>query len=203
MKHNNTLAAITSFSEPRTLFGKPVQQSFISFGVYEQAIGAAPRPLRWICELGTGNGITTLFLALHAFYQDIPFVTFDKHALYGQQTRRLLKACHARVIHEDCFSARGRELFAALVPSAPGLLFCDNGDKRKEIRTFIPMIGPHSIVVVHDWGNEIGESDIPWDKVVAFNPWHEDSIALGTHAAILRVMGLREQRDCRRKERGD
>ena len=44
----------------------------------------------------------------------------------------------------------------------PLVLFCDNGNKPREIQTFAPLLKHEdSLIVVHDWETEIGPDDIP------------------------------------------
>ncbi len=44
----------------------------------------------------------------------------------------------------------------------PLVLLCDNGNKPRELQTFAPLLKhPDSLVVVHDWGTEIGPDDVP------------------------------------------
>jgi hypothetical protein len=52
-------------------------------------------------------------------------------------------------------SELGRSFFAG-----PTYLVCDDGDKRREFRTYVPLLRSGSIVSVHDFGCEFMESDV-------------------------------------------
>lgn len=44
---------------------------------------------------------------------------------------------------------------------APIALFCDGGNKPRELKTFPPMCPPGSVFLVHDWGTETLAKDVP------------------------------------------
>ena len=59
-----------------------------------------------------------------------------------------------------------RELL--LSQPAPRLLFCDNGNKRRELSEIASLLAPGDFVAVHDWGSEAGPGDIPaeWARLM-------------------------------------
>jgi len=59
-----------------------------------------------------------------------------------------------------------RELL--LSQPAPRLLFCDNGNKRRELSEIACILAPGDFVAVHDWGSEAGPGDISvhWDGLM-------------------------------------
>ena len=42
----------------------------------------------------------------------------------------------------------------------PLILFCDNGNKKREFREFVPFLKSGDFVVVHDWGSEFLQKDV-------------------------------------------
>ena len=54
----------------------------------------------------------------------------------------------------------------------PVLVYCDDGDKPKEVQLYAPILRPGDVLGVHDLGSEIQESDLPtegWMRVTG--PW--------------------------------
>jgi hypothetical protein len=53
------------------------------------------------------------------------------------------------------------DLGARLHEMGPVVLFCDGGNKPRELKTFPPMLSEGSVVLVHDWGTETLQKDVP------------------------------------------
>jgi len=192
MRRNAFVKSLASIKGDRTLFGNYAAQSFLSFGLYEKLLADRTGVrMNWICEIGTQRGMTSLFLALHAYFMDIPFLTVDIRRQYGMHTANLLETIGARVETADCFA--DPSVVDEFIPISPGLLFCDGGDKAKEVQRFAPRVRPGSIIVVHDWGTEVQEDAMPWEIVCKHEPWHGHSMSMGTRAGILRKMYVSEK----------
>jgi len=56
----------------------------------------------------------------------------------------------------------------------PVILFCDNGNKPRELKTFGPSLDPDSLVVVHDWGAEMLPEDVPDEMEMVYEKFCED-----------------------------
>ncbi len=62
---------------------------------------------------------------------------------------------------KDVFAA-AEEIIEFIHAYEPVVLFCDNGNKPRELRTFgTALRHPDSRVVVHDWGTEVMPEDVP------------------------------------------
>jgi hypothetical protein len=57
------------------------------------------------------------------------------------------------------------------------LVYCDNGDKPREVQTYMPLVPTGTLIMAHDWGTEIGERDL--EHVENFHihgsPWLYDT----------------------------
>ena len=171
----------------RTLFGRPLQQSWAAIGTYEKLLQAHREEVYWICEIGTGFGILSTYFALWCDGRNVPFLTIDNNRLFGRQTLRVLEFLGAEVVAEDCFSEAGHQRIASFITQFPGLLFCDGGYKIKEATTFAPLLPLQSIVVIHDYGREVKPvhmEAIP--ELEAYEPWHTQSLEMKTKAGIFR-----------------
>ncbi len=170
----------------RRLFGLYVQQSHASLLVYEQLLDAHHDDVYWICELGTGTGALSLFWALWARLRSVPFLTVDirppEPVVFST-----LQLLGANVQRADCLSRAARTLVSAHMNGRPGLLLCDNGNKVKELQAFAPLTPPNSLILAHDFADEILPTHVESVPEVAYyQPWHDQSIALETKAAVLR-----------------
>ena len=186
----------------RRLFGRYVQQSHAAILVYEQLLDEHREEVHWLCEIGTGMGTLSLYFALWARLRGVPFLTVDNGSSADKwnpspAVLATLDRLGARVERVDCFSSAGQELICSQIRDGRGLLFCDGGNKPRELRTFGPAACPGSLIVVHDFveGDVVvvkGPPEVDHAAVEAtpeveyYEPWHTQSIQLATKAAILR-----------------
>lgn len=113
--------------------------------------------LKSIVELGTYQGGFAIFLNTQADVRGIQFTTFDVMApIYWLPAYQQV----------DIFENRAA-VTSALNPR-PTLLFCDNGDKPREVEVFAGHLEEGDLLVVHDWGDEIEDDAIP----EGFEPLH-------------------------------
>lgn len=178
-------------NEQRRLFGRYVQQSHAGLLVYEQLLEAHRERIHWLVEIGTGTGSLSLYWALWARLRGVPFLTVDNgaaaHAWHPSPiVYELLALLGAQVKVANCFSGVSYALISSQIRGTPGLLFCDGGDKELELRVFAPLAASASLIVVHDWPIEIDATIIESvSEVHYYEPWHSQSLELGTKAAIL------------------
>lgn len=71
-------------------------------------------------------------------------------------------ANEASIIYGDCFSDLVKAQIGEIIHNAEGpvLLFCDNGDKPREILEYSPMLRSGDFIAVHDYGTEVQQSDL-------------------------------------------
>lgn len=104
-----------------------------------------------IVELGTWQGGFSLYLDAQARWRGIEFHTFDitdpEREIPGFEKIDIYR-------HADELGKRFAEM-------GPIVLFCDGGNKPRELKTFPPYLHKESIIVVHDWGTETLPSDVP------------------------------------------
>ena len=109
-----------------------------------------------VIEFGAGNGgITTLF-AIHCLRMGASLDTFD---LMGEPNRGLYKKLRQlvpiRFHRKNVFNEETINLVSALLRSGRSLIYCDNGDKPKEITTYAPLMKRGDIIMAHDKDQEI------------------------------------------------
>jgi len=142
-----------------TFAGVPFQQGWGDLELWEHFLSR--HPVRSLVELGTGQGGMAIFFATQALARGADYSTFDREKLYGDDVARTLDRlgahCHRIELFEQPDLVRG----VLLAQRKPLLLFCDDGDKPREVRTFASSLAAGDYLAVHDWNAEIRASDIP------------------------------------------
>lgn len=142
-----------------TFGGFPVAQTWNDLALWEAFLDR--HPVRSILELGTWRGGMALFLALQCRAREAAFATVDRD-LGPVEPVELLAHLGVRVVALDLHGPEGTPGVTAILESLPKptLLFCDDGDKRLEWRSFVPLLSEGDYAAVHDWDAEFGEADL-------------------------------------------
>lgn len=149
-----------------TCFGHPFSQDWQDLFIWEMFFQT--RPIKSLIELGTGNGGMSVFFAIQAFNRDIKFATFDNQKFFDfSHGVAGLLGLNQMFFHYDIFEDPGLTVLRDMILKTPHplALFCDNGDKAREWRTFGPLLIPGDYIVVHDWGTEFKEEHMVGIKV--------------------------------------
>ncbi len=152
--------------------GVPCAQIWIDFILWENVLNANPQ-CRAIVEIGTWKGGFSHFLYAQARARGMRFHTFD-----AVDPSREIPGFEKL----DCWSPVGLERISKLlggldgrVPARedaePVVLFCDGGNKPRELETFPPMCPPGSVFLVHDWGTETLPTDVPDGLTEMYGDW--------------------------------
>ena len=107
-----------------------------------------------IVELGTGGGLTTLWLANAAAIRGGKVRSFDSKKVnpyYGRFWPAGVVDFYFADIHEDS----SVQLICGWIGQPETLLIIDDGDKPKSLARFAPFVAAGNGVIVHDWGREI------------------------------------------------
>lgn len=137
--------------------GYNVAQTVYAIPLWEKLLASIPTPAR-IIELGTGNGGFSLYLKLVTIRFWIPFYTYDIRPFTESRVTTALNLT-------DCFRVRDvmkAEGEIANIIRHPGrsLLYCDNGNKIAEFKTYANHLKQGDIIGAHDWGTEIKDEDV-------------------------------------------
>lgn len=146
-----------------SFLGTRILQRWVDFVVWEKVLNAHPE-LKTVIELGTGQGAFSIYLLLQTIQRGMQFWTFDNVRFREiDASPAAIKLGLASHFYEGDIFGEGQSQLMRLLfrkSSHPLLLFCDNGDKPREIRTFIPLLQQGNIVGVHDWQKEFTLADI-------------------------------------------
>ena len=131
-----------------------------------------------IIELGTGIGAFSAYLATYAYVNGAAFHTFDSHLKAApskrsnQRALRLVRAIGGKTHRRDIFEASSQAFIKGLIARGGSVfLYCDNGDKPREVQLFAPALKTGDTLGVHDYGSEIHERDFSGLLGTHLTPW--------------------------------
>lgn len=154
-----------------TFLGVNCSQSWADFQLWERLFNAHAE-LKSIVEIGTGEGGFSRYLQLQAEARGLGFATFDVVQMDGQNVAGFQQA--------DVFADPARVVNAW---TSPAVLFCDGGDKPREVAVFTPLLAVGDVVVVHDWGVEVDLRHIPLELMPLHHDWCDE---LRSHSRAFR-----------------
>lgn len=166
-------------SQRNTSFlGTRAVQRAVDFVVWEKLLNKY-EDMQAIMEFGTGRGAFSLYLLLQCLQRGMQFYTFDNRSIH-EAVKVGLPAildltshfCLGDIFGEEGMDIIGRALQQPFVH--PLVLFCDDGDKPREFKTFVPLLSPGDIVGVHDWTEEFGPLDVTCMKHLLIPIFHEE-----------------------------
>lgn len=150
------------------LFGRSIGQSWDDLKFWEALLNEyEDHGLKWILELGTYQGGMSFYLYSQAYARGFWFATIDVTLPDGNVPP---------LFHLHDLATGFPKNVSEYVDKYPGVLFCDNGNKPKEVQQFKDQIHPESLIVIHDWMIEFMPTDIPDDYRVTM--MGETSVAI-------------------------
>jgi hypothetical protein len=184
--------SVTTFGYEKLFAGQRAQHAF---ALYHQlsVLLHENRQIRSIVELGTSMGAMSIYLGLWAVRLGIPMHTFDQDSFpfnkehnIDDGAKPIYDALGIQTHWTDIFSDIGKPQVIEALGTEPAYLYCDNGSKKWEFYTFVPLMAPGSVVSVHDWPGEVGPADIEKaveDHDLNLESWNADNwqpLALAT-----------------------
>lgn len=131
--------------------GVLMAQHWADLYIWEILLNTHPE-LAGIVELGTWEGGMSRYLWSQAKLREMEFVTFDVVAPPDPPPF---------FVQLDIYRFPEVVESAAEAMDGPVALFCDGGNKPRELKTFPSLTPAGSIFLVHDWGTETLSSDVP------------------------------------------
>lgn len=116
-----------------------------------------------IIELGTYKGHFSFYLYLYCIQNKKEFYTYDNLDWKSFDKRAHLKN---KLNFDKCFKKADifeikKEIGEIIQRQGTTIVFCDNGNKPKELKTFTLYLKKDDIIVSHDYGTEVQKTDIP------------------------------------------
>lgn len=131
-----------------------------------------------VVELGTGTGAFSVYLATYCAFHGYAFHTLDTHQIRHSpfQTENttctdIVRRLGGHTLSLDVF-AEGTIAWAGEVVAQhkPAFVYCDDGDKPREVAAYAPLLAPGDFLGVHDFGHEILGSDLELDGFEFWKP---------------------------------
>lgn len=170
-------------SYPTSFLGVEMTQAWNDLLVWERFFNERPQ-VRAVCELGTGMGGLSVFLALQCAQRGMQFMTVDHQRWLDTSSGvpALLQMERGYLV-ANLFGAGGDAVRAMIARDDvhPLVLWCDDGNKPWEVREFGTLLRAGDFVAVHDWGVEIHEEDM---RVIAAR-----EILVGSMSRWFEVLG--------------
>lgn len=159
-----------------TFGGVGTAQWWSDFYLWEKLLNAHPE-MKAVMELGTDRGGFSLYLEMQCKFRGIEYKGYDvfEPEVYVEGFEKL-----------DIFLNQPRVVETMNSFEGPIVLFCDNGNKPRELKVFSSKTPKGSIIAVHDWGTETLPSDVPdWLEEI----YGEFCDQLGSMTRVFKVKG--------------
>jgi len=139
--------------------GDRMLQRWCDLVVWEQLLDHNPQ-LKSVIELGTYNGAFSTYLFMQCCARGMQFETIDNNPgiIIASNALRAIAKLGAKFITADVWDGHTVKYLIDSMPH-PLVLFCDDGDKPREFRTFGPLLTKGDIIATHDWTEEFGPDD--------------------------------------------
>ena len=124
-------------------------------------------------ELGTFQG--GLSLALKEHFDDITIHTFDHKNFMNEQIRNLFDDDRV-TFHQEKLLGVENEVLVHLLSfnyNIKKILYCDNGNKTFEIKTYAKYLNSGDLIGCHDWLAEVSPLAV-YDALSPFIPFNEE-----------------------------
>lgn len=111
--------------------------------------------VRTVIEIGTFGGINAAIMGLTMAMRGGRVITIDINDIVPTEVRRGWPA-NVRFLKGDAFDQSVQEMVKEICSLDPTLIICDGGDKPREVREYMPLLRPSSLLAVHDFGERDG-----------------------------------------------
>ena len=112
-----------------------------------------------IIEFGTYKWGMSVFFQLYCIQKKAEFYTYDNKWYHLCHLGRAL-GTKKHFTEVDIFSIE-KEIGEIIAREGTTIVYCDNGDKPRELAVFSKYLKKGDFIVTHDYGTEVLETDIP------------------------------------------
>jgi len=147
----------------QSLYGTWIQMTWPELFMLEWTL-ADNRDITRIVELGTGHGALTLFFGLHMSMRGGKVLSFDIKKIVPPQWYELSEKLNITFEQADVFTSGTVEKVREFIKDGRALIFCDDGDKKREFPLYARVLKKNDLIMAHDWG-PIDLSGMGWGVV--------------------------------------
>ena len=145
------------------------------------------RDIKRVVELGTARGGLALFMGVHLKLRDGMLLTLDVRRLVDNKWIEQASRFNVKFEQKDVFDSETVEEVRGFISNHRTLIFCDNGDKPRELQTYSKILKPNDLIMAHDWGKEIKREDLTAEILSILEPYRqEDFDSLKTRILSMR-----------------
>jgi len=170
----------------RRLFGIVVYKSWGE--IFELDVLLSVCEFSTIVELGTGFGATAAFLGTHSVISGADVYTYDNSPMVTDKVQNLFNRIGVKYEVLDIFE--NEEKIANLIQrDGRTLLYCDNGDKVREMKLWGKYLKKDDVVLIHDYPEEVPQRAIDetceMHGLIPFvEDWHKGHVT--SHRAMIK-----------------
>ena len=137
-----------------SFLGHAMQQTWSSLLMLEKVLSENKDVVRLV-ELGTGCGGLTLFWGLHMAMRSGRVLTLDINRWMAPAWQRWASLFNIAFEQRNVFDQTTVQRVRDFIRDGRALVFCDDGDKPRELPLYASILKRNDLVMVHDWGSEI------------------------------------------------
>lgn len=164
--------------------GIAMAQQWADLWMWEAILNENPQ-LKAIFEIGTWKGGFSWWLYGQARAREIEFRSYDSIVPEGAMQAALEGTKKWSFFVKSDVFADADTLGIGFRAWEPCVVFCDGGNKPRELRTFAEQLEhPESLLIVHDWGTEFTAEDVPASVRIVYEDFCE---SLGAISRIFRL----------------
>lgn len=160
-------------TRPMSFCGHTMQQTWSALFMLEKVL-SDNRDIVRVAELGTGGGGLTLFWGLQMKTRGGRVLTLDitkqmKHGWTGSAS--LLNITFEQ---RDVFDGTTVQRVQEFIQGGRALVFCDDGDKPRELYLYASLLKRNDLIMAHDWGSEIKREHLTPEITSILRPFRQD-----------------------------
>ena len=153
--------------------GVKMSQTWSSLSMLENIL-ASDKDIVRVVELGTGCGGLTLFFGLHMTARNGKVLTFDTRSRQTPLWHNLANLLNITFEQRDVFEAATIQKAKTFIKDGRALVYCDNGDKKREFPLYTPILKKNDLIMVHDWKIEITPKQLDGETLSRLKPYRQN-----------------------------
>lgn len=147
-----SLEVLSLFSTARqTFLGYRIQQTWSALLMLEQVL-ADNADITRVLELGTGFGGLTLFFGLHMQERSGKVLSFDIVKKFKPEWTKWTVSLPIVFEERNAFMQDTVAHARDFIQEGRALVFCDDGDKKREFPLYAGILKTDDLIMAHDWG---------------------------------------------------